>query len=71
MPAAPPMLTFRQALMLMADRKEKDKGPGMDWRRAREWAIERQAARDRDPWGVGGGDGHGANNGRAAGNGRA
>jgi hypothetical protein len=53
LPARPPDLTFRQAMMLMADRSEKPKASGMSWQQARIWALERQAAKERDPWGVG------------------
>lgn len=53
LPAAPPELTFRQALMVMEDRGQEKAG-GMSWERAREWALERQRARERDPWGVNG-----------------
>jgi hypothetical protein len=53
LPAAPPELTFRQALMVMEDRsKDKEKG-GMSWEEAREWALEKEGRRERDPWGVG------------------
>lgn len=57
LPAPPPDLTFRQALMVMEDRGKDDAGPGMSWQAARGLALERQRAREADPWGVHG-DGH-------------
>jgi hypothetical protein len=38
--------------MVMEDRS-KEKAGEMSWEQAREWALEKEARRERDPWGVG------------------